>query len=213
VTAARLKPSRIALIGRSSSHFTRVARIFAAELGVDHDFEIVTDLLSVDAAAYGGNPALKLPSLRTPNGVWFGTLNVCRELARRARGAPRIVWPEALDRPFLANTQELVVEAMATDVALTMAKVAGEAPGPHAEKLRRRLEGTLAWLENNAPHAVAALPEDRELSYLEVTLFCMVTHLELRQVLPTAPYAALTALSADFGARASARATPYRFDR
>src|SRR4051812_43364066 len=108
--------ARPTLIGRSSSSFTRVTRIFAAELGVEHGFEIVPDLLSLDAADYGGNPALKLPSLRTPRGIWFGALNICRELERLAPRRPFIVWPEAYDGPLLANAQELTLHAMATGV-------------------------------------------------------------------------------------------------
>ena len=50
-------------------------------------------------------------------------------------------------------------------------------------------------------------------TFLETTLFCLVTHLEFRQVLATAPYRALTEFSERFGERPSARATTYRFDR
>lgn len=48
------------LYGRSSSHFTRIPRIFAAELEVDVEFHLIRDLLSNDADDYGGNPALNL---------------------------------------------------------------------------------------------------------------------------------------------------------
>jgi len=57
------------LVGRSSSHFTRVARIFCHELGVEHELRIVGDLMSADAGDYGGNPALKIDgggSARSP---------------------------------------------------------------------------------------------------------------------------------------------------
>ena len=36
------------LVGRSSSHFTRVARLLAYELGVEHDFSPVYELGSTD---------------------------------------------------------------------------------------------------------------------------------------------------------------------
>ncbi|MFO0548774.1 MAG: hypothetical protein U0271_10325 [Polyangiaceae bacterium] len=51
------------LIGRSSSHFTRLTRVFAHELGVATVFRPVFDLASLDTAAYGENPALKIPIL------------------------------------------------------------------------------------------------------------------------------------------------------
>ena len=41
------------------------------------------------------------------------------------------------------------------------------------------------------PALFAALPPRRELGFLVVTLFCLVTHLEFREVLPTAPYSGL----------------------
>ena len=201
------------IVGRSSSHFTRVTRIFAAEMRVDYSFQVVRDLMSCDAGDYGGNPALKLPTLQTGRGVWFGALNICRELSRQSSRKPRTVWPEDLDQPVLANAQELVVHAMATEVALIMAKVSGVGDGnAHQAKMRQSLVNTMAWLEDNARQALDALPADRELSYLEVTLFCLVTHLEFRDVLPVSPYPNLNEFCQRFAARASADETRYRFD-
>ena len=51
----------VTLVGRSSSHFTRTARIFALELGVQHAFRPVLDMTTPDPAAYADNPALKVP--------------------------------------------------------------------------------------------------------------------------------------------------------
>lgn len=205
--------ARPAIIGRSSSHFTRTVRIFAAETSVDCSFRAVRDLMSTDIADYGGNPALRLPILHTPRGAWFGALNICRELSRLSSLRQRIVWPEHLDQPLLANAQELVVQAMATEVALIMAQVAGASDGNrHQAKLRESLLNTLSWLEENARDALAALPGERDLSYLEVSLFCLFTHLEFRHILPTAPYPTLNEFSQQFSARASAANTPYRFD-
>jgi hypothetical protein len=205
---------RPTIIGRSSSHHTRITRIFAAELGVDCSFEIVRDLMSMEPADYAGNPALKLPALRTAEGVWFGALPICRELARVSPRALDIVWPEALAQPMVSNAQELTVQAMATEVGLILAKVAGEdGQSPALAKMRQSLLNTMAWLDARLPDVLAALPATRDLSYLEVTLFCLGTHLEFRDVLPTAGYANLTAFCAAFGARESATATPYQFDR
>jgi glutathione S-transferase len=209
-----------AIFGRSSSHFTRVTRIFAGELGVDYTFHVVSDLMSSNPDDYGGNPALRLPTLRTPRGdLWFGALNICRELERQSTRALRIIWPDDLDQPLLANTQELVTQAMATEVALILGKLGtGSDGGPHQSKLRKSLLNMMSWLEANAGPALAALPAlsslpaDRTLSYLEVTLFCLVTHLEFREVLPVAPYPQLNEFCRGFGARPSLHATTYRFD-
>ena len=74
----------LTIIGRNSSHFTRIVSIFAAELGVSCGFEPVFDVKSTAPAVFGENPLLRVPSLRTSEGTWFGSLNACRELARRS---------------------------------------------------------------------------------------------------------------------------------
>lgn len=205
--------AELTIVGRSSSHFTRITRIFAAEARVDHGFRPILDIMSVDPRHYAGNPALKLPVLETPEGNWFGALNICRELSRRSEARPRIVWPEDLEQPLLANAQELVMHAMATEVALIMPKVAGqEGGGAHTAKMIMSLENVLSWLEGHVESTLAALPAERDLSYLEAALFCLVTHLEFRDVVPTNPYPALRRFADQFGTRASAAATHYCFD-
>ncbi len=199
----------LTLVGRSSSHFTRVARVFAAECGVAYDLQVVRDLTSLDPSHYGGNPALKIPSLRTPDGDWYGALPVCRELVRRASRPLRVVWPEDLVTPLLSNTQELVLHAMTTGVSLIMNQPQGDAA---EDKRSRSLRDTLSWLEERGPAALVALPRDRDLSFLEVTLYCLVRHLEFRKVLATADYAKLREFCGAFDGRASARATPFEFD-
>jgi glutathione S-transferase len=214
------------LFGRSSSHFTRVARIVAAELGVAYTFHVVPNLLSTDPSDYGGNPALRLPVLHTAEGEWFGALNICRALERQANaagaeGRPRLVWPEDLDRPLTANAQELTLQAMASEVALIMARVAkADEAAANLAKQRESLERMLEWLEANSSEVFAALPASassaggaaRSVSFLEVTLFCLVQHLEFRDILPTAPYRALGEFCQRFAQRASARETMFRFD-
>src|SRR4051794_18898701 len=88
------------LFGRSSSVFTRVARMFAAELGVPYGFRIVPSLLSTDPADYGQNPLLRLPVLESPACTWFGSLNICREFARHSVSGLRCIWPEQLEQPL-----------------------------------------------------------------------------------------------------------------
>jgi glutathione S-transferase len=201
------------IIGRSSSHFTRVARMFASELGVEYSFQIARDLLSSVSQDYAGNPALKLPVLETPSGSWYGTLNICRALARHSAQRRVIIWPEDLREPLLANAQEFAVQAMATEVSLIMGKVAAEAPQPaYQAKLQTSLVNTLSWLDANLSDALSALPAERDLSFLEVTLFCLVTHLEFRKIASILPYSALTGFCEQFATRASAQETAYHFD-
>ncbi|HEY3255953.1 MAG TPA: glutathione S-transferase family protein [Polyangiaceae bacterium] len=205
--------SDLVLFGRSSSSFTRIARIYAAELGVSYEFRVVPDLLSVDATDYGGNPALRLPSLQTAEGTWFGASSICRVLSRRAPGSRLLVWPEDLDRPLTANAQELTLVALSTEVSLIMAQLARAGSGGNIDKLRRSLENTLTWLDEQIEPVLAALASERQLSFLEVTAFCLVTHLSFRGVVPVAPYPRLCAFSERFAERAAAQETPYRFDR
>jgi glutathione S-transferase len=201
------------LVGRSSSVFTRVTRIFAAEMGVTYSFRVVPDLLSEDPNQYGGNPALKMPTLQSARGVWFGALNICRELARSSSDRPTPVWPEDLSEALPANAQELVSQAMSTEVALIMRHVAEAADGnAHHKKMKQSLLNSMAWLDNNIEQVLDALPQHRALSYLEVTLFCLVSHLEFRSILPIDPYSNLRDFCRRFAARPSAEQTVYRFD-
>ncbi len=201
------------LYGRSSSHFTRIPRIFAVELEVAIAFHPIRDLMSGDPGDYGGHPALKMPTLVTGAGQWFGSLPICRELARCSELNLDISWPEDPPRPVASNAQELVNTAMATEVGLIMGKAAGApADNAHQVKLRASLLGAMDWLETNAVRAIDTLPPERDLSFLEVSLFCLVEHLQFREVLPLEPYPALRAFAQRFSARSSARATPYQFD-
>ena len=199
------------LQGRSSSHFTRTARIFALELDVPHTFRAVLDLTSLDPASYADNPALKIPIWIDEAGPLFGTENICRELLRRS-SKPRegyILRGDCSDR-LVANAEELVLHVMSAEVSIITAKLAGNAVVP--PKLLRSIESSLAHLDQHLEAVVGRLPAGRALSFLEVALFCVVTHLPFRQVLDTTRWSQLTAFSQRFAERPSARATEYRFD-
>ena len=109
------------------------------------------------------------------------------------------------------NAEELTLHVMASEVSLIMAKMAGDARlAP--PKVTRSIEQSLGYLDENLEAVLAALPEDRALSFVEVALFCVMTHLPFRVVMDVAPWARLATFSKRFGERASARATEYRFD-
>jgi glutathione S-transferase len=203
--------TQVRIVGRTSSHFTRVARIFAHELQVPYGFVSVPDLMSLDPADYAGNPALKLPSLETSAGTWFGAVNVCRELARRSTLPAAIVWPEQLVSSLSSNALELTLQAMTTEVGIIMGQLGGDSESAYHRKLRASLEGTLRWLDTNLTRVVAELAHDRQLSYLEVTLFCLVTHLKFRSLWPSAGYEQLERFCSAFEARPAAAATSYHF--
>jgi hypothetical protein len=122
------------------------------------------------------------------------------------------VWPEQLATPLLANAQELTLQAMGTAVDLIMSQDAAAADSRFVIKRRASLENSVSWLDAHVDTVVSQLPE-RDLSYLEVTLFCLTRHLAFREVLPPAPFTRLGAFCESFEERASARSTPFVFDR
>lgn len=201
------------ITGRSSSHYTRLARMFAHELEVACEFAPVYDLVSLDARDYAGNPALKLPVLTRGGVAMYGAENICRELAQCATRRHAIIWPEALCDVQGRNTQELVWHAMQAQVQLGLGtQVAGLSPDSiYFVKAAAGLRNALAWLDEVAPAVIAALPP-HDLSMLEVSLFCLVEHLAFRTTVPLTPYRRLTAFAQQFGERASATGTVYAFD-
>jgi glutathione S-transferase len=195
----------LTIVGRRSSSYTRVARIFALELGVQHDFKPVFDLTTLDEKAYAGNPALKIPVLVDETGPLYGTENVCRELARRA-DRKVVMRGDSADR-LIANAEEMMLHVMSSEVSLIMAKITGAAAPP---KVVRSIENCLCYLDENVEEVLRRMPEG--LSFFEVSLFCVVTHLPFRNVMDVSAWARLRDFCKRFGERDSARNTEYRFD-
>jgi glutathione S-transferase len=205
--------STLSIFGRSSSHYTRCARIFAHEFGLAYHFEPITNLLSTNSADYAGNPALRLPIVVSEAGAWYGALNGCRELARRARREREIVWPEDLSDRIAANAQELVSQGMASEVTWVMASLSEPtSTSVYAAKNKLSIQNSLAWLEQHLSLALGQLFADRALSFLEVSLFCFITHLRFRDLLDVTGYPQLQTFVSAFAERASVHATEYRFD-
>jgi glutathione S-transferase len=203
----------LVLVGRSSSHFTRVARMFGLELGVPFSFEPVYDITSTALGTFADNPTLRVPSLRTDSGTFFGSLNVARELARRAGAEATVVWPEDLADATAANAQEIVLDIMAAEVTIITARLA-KLPPEHTffSKQFARIDASVAWLERELPGVLTRLPP-RSLSFLEVSAFCCCTHLPFREIRRIDDAPRLTAFAQAFAERDSARATAYRFDQ
>ena len=200
----------VELHGRSSSHFTRAARIFAVELGVPLDFRPVLDLTALDPSGYAGNPALKVPVLVDEQGSLFGAESICRALlSRSGKATTSVIMRGDVPERVVANAEELTLHVMSSEVSLLMAQAAGNVAPP---KVMPSLHNSLRYLDETVGVALAALPSDRLLSFLEVTLFCVVTHLEFREVVDVLPFHALRDFCLHFGERKSAKATPYRFD-
>jgi glutathione S-transferase len=185
--------------------------MFAEECGVHYDFQVVSSLLAVESDDYGGNPGLRLPNLVTSDGAAFGSLPGCRLIASMRPEPVQMVWPEQTPPLLASNAMELTVQAMSTEVSLIMVSATGGDSSRYAEKLRAALVGMIAWLDQNISDALIQLPAC-DLSYLELSLFCLVDHLEFRDVMSIEPYRHLRAFRDRFAERPSATATPFTFD-
>jgi glutathione S-transferase len=206
----------VRLSGRSSSHFTRVAVMFAHELGLDVQLDVVHDLTRIEAVAYGGNPSLRVPTLHLGHSLLFGTENICRKLIELSgrTGDARVVMPEHTHADDIRNAQELVWQAMAAQVQLRVgvAMCGLPADNPFFLKATAGLTGALAWLEEHVARVLDLLPAPRDISLFEVTLFCLVEHVAFCPTVRPAPYPRLEGFAADFSDRDSARRTIFRFD-
>lgn len=205
--------SPLQLIGRSSSHYTRVTIMFAYELDVPFEFAPIYDLTQLEPDVYADNPALKLPILRVDEAVLFGTRNICRALAERA--APRcIVWPESQNDVLSRNAHELLDHCMSAQVQLIIGHMVSKLPTDNVyfAKARAGYEGALRWLDEHVETVLRAFPE-RDLSYFEIALFCLIEHLKFRNTVPHTQYVALTHFAERFATRSSAQRTPYRIDK
>ena len=196
------------LFGRSSSQYTRLARMVAIEAGVPVVLRPIFDLGSLDPASYGENPALKMPVLVDERGPLFGTENVCRELVRRSKRNDVVMRGEVGDR-LVANAEELALHVMASDVAVVLARLGSERP---PLKALRSIELCLDWLDARLDGLLATLPP-RKTSFVEIALFCATTHLPFREVMDVARWTSLGRFCARFAERESASQTPYAFDR
>jgi len=202
------------LIGRRSSLYTRVVRVFSMELAVPLELVHVSDIASLDPVQYGGHPALKLPTLRIGDEHVFGTEQICRRIASTARRSVRVAWPEDLRGSLCANAQELVWHAMTAQVHWIMTVQLGHLPAdnPSLAKARAGFEGALRWLDGRLDDILRSLPAERDVSLLEVTLHCLVEHLPFRQTVDLEDFQALKAFSVHWAQRDSSRSTQYQFE-
>lgn len=201
------------LIGRSSSHYTRVVRVIAAELGVVYELEPLYDFMTEQTAAFAGNPALKMPVLKRGQVTVFGTLNICRTLAREEAADEKFFWPDEARTVLLMNAHELLAHAMAAEVEVVLHEIIAKRPEDAPSRKRRQsMLNCLLWLDRNLEDLRSQFPGCR-LSYFDVCLYCLVTHLPFRLAMDLSGMPALVEFGKSFGERASAQATPYRYDQ
>ncbi len=214
MTATLTAPLR--LIGRRASHFTRVARMVADELGVPLALDVLTNLMSEAPYDYGGHPGLKIPTLVVGDCPLFGADNICRRLAELAGRAddPRVVLGHQTRSDLVRSAQELTWHAMAAQVQLVVGVQVAKLPAenPFFAKARLGMSGSLAWLDARLDPLLAALPAPRDFSVFEVTLFCLFEHLVFRPTVPLDGFPKLRDFAAKFATRDSAQRTAFCFD-
>lgn len=205
--------TRIEIIGRQASHYTRQLRLLAHELGVDYALLPIHDLMSEDPAVFAGNPALKLPALRQGDTVVWGSLNACRWLARQADdGVARVFWPEQAGSALAMNAHEVLAHAMAVQVEVVFHEIVSKRPPDAASRKRRAsLVQCLGWLDRHSQDIRVEQPQEK-IAIFDLGLFCLLEHLPFRNPIDLSSMPQLTAFVNVFGARPSAQATPYRFD-
>jgi glutathione S-transferase len=204
----------VEIVGRSSSHFTRVTQMFALELEVDYRLVPLFDITATDSNVFAGNPALKIPTLRRDGTLLFGTENICRALAELSKAQKRVVWPEQLSSDLSRNAHELLWHSMNAQVQLAIGLIVAKLPADNVffTKIRAGFEGALQWLDGHLDAVLATLPPERDLSLFETALFCLLEHLTFRGTLPTAAYPSLVRFAQQHAQRPSAQRTAYRFD-
>ena len=206
-------PRMIEIIGRRSSHYTRVVRMLAHELDVDYRLQPIIDLLSEDPAVFAGNPALKLPAVRVGETTVWGSQNACRAIARHVPGGEaRVFWAEDAHSPLLMNAHEIVAHAMAAQVEVVFHEIVSKRPPDVASRKRRAsLLNCLGWLDANLGAIRTELPAAR-IALFELTLFALLEHLPFRNPIDLTAMTRLAGFAEAFAKRPSAAATPYSFD-
>ncbi|MBP6751096.1 MAG: glutathione S-transferase family protein [Xanthomonadaceae bacterium] len=201
------------IIGRRSSHYTRMVRLLAEELGVNYALRPIHDLLSEDPAVFAGNPALKLPAARLGETTVWGSLNACRLVARSTPGGEtRVFWPEQAQSALLMNAHEVLAHVMAAQVEVVFHEIVSRRPADATSRKRRTsLMLCLEWLNRHLDDIHAALPADR-IALFDLGLYALLEHLPFRNPIDLSPMPHLVDFVAAFGERASAQATPYVFD-
>jgi glutathione S-transferase len=188
----------------------------AHELAVPVELDVLGDIMSVDAADYGGHPALKIPTLHVGDDLLFGTDNICQRLAELAGRAddPRVILSRRVTSDLVRSAQELVWHAMATQVQLALGVGAAKRPVENAffAKARLGMLGSLTWLDERLDRVLAALPAPRDFSVFEVTLHCLVEHIVFRPTVPLDAFSKLRTFAATFAERESAQRTSFHLD-
>jgi glutathione S-transferase len=170
---------KLILIGTPLSHFTRKIRILLHELGIPFDFELARNLLEADAARYGQNPLMRVPTL-IDGDLWvIESDHIARHIVMtRAPHDPfHVLTPAVADLNRLA----VINGIMAHEVTIILAARGGLTDvmsHTYFQKLGSAITAGLTWLDRD-------IDSGREsFDYVDVATICMWEHLVHYAIIP-----------------------------
>ena len=173
--------SRPILYATPLSHFARKIRILLTELEVPFELKFVPDLLSKDPADFGGNPILRIPTLRDGERWVIESDQIARYAVERWDPEDRLCVLSL--EPEQRNVLSILNALMGAEVELILSARSGM-EGVHEIPFFQRylavMEHCLAWLENEGRRSWTA----NEFSYLDVTLIAAWEHASHYQLVP-----------------------------
>lgn len=160
----------------SASPFVRKVLVFAHEIGLAHNIELVpTDVWAADTDIARDNPLGKVPTLVTADGTFIGSTLCCEYLDSLHAGPPLIPreahgrW-QVLQRHALADG---IIEAAVAHVVETLRRPAALVDRGTLERQQGKMQRALDVIEGD----VAAY-DDIDLA--SVTLGCTLGYLDFR---------------------------------
>jgi glutathione S-transferase len=192
----------LTLYGTPLSHFTRKVRILLLEYGVPFAMVRPPDLLAA-ANTYGGNPLLRVPTLRHGGTTVVESDHIARYLVAAFDPADRFgvtsADVSALNRRAVANG------VMANEVTLILAKRGGledvDAVA-YFRKLKEAIDAGLTWLDAETD------PDAPGFIYADIATIAMWQHVEhYASARDLGRFARIAARVARFASRASVAAT------
>ena len=187
------------------SHFSRKVRVVVEELGLACELRYVPNLLSSDAADFGGNPILRVPVLLDGDVRVVESDAICRHLVetRDTEGDRLGFFDRDVER---RNALAFLAAVMGAEVEILLAGRAGLDSGPAAPffgRYHRVIRDSLAWIESEGERL---WPEG--FSWLDVVLISAWDHLRHSKLVPPGEaYPWIEARTARFADRPSIRST------
>jgi glutathione S-transferase len=191
------------VIGTPLSHFTRKVRIVLMEIGVPFEFVRAPGVLVAAPEAYGGNPLMRVPTLRDGDVTLFDSDHIARYVVRRHDGGDRL---GVLDESVQGlNRMALINGVMANEVVIILAKRGG-LEGIEGVAYFQKLGAAIDLALDEIDRGVEV--EAHGFDYRDVALVCMWQHLEHYQLrADLARYTRIAARVARLAERPSVAAT------